>query len=94
MARLSEEEVKSRLASLEGWKREGDAIARTWEFPRFLKAVEFIDKVARLADEMGHHPDIYNHWRTVTLSLTTHDEGGLTKRDLELAAKINGLTLD
>lgn len=94
MAKLSEEEIKGRLTNLEGWKREGDSISRTWEFPRFLKAIEFIQKVARLADEMEHHPDIFNHWRTVTLSLTTHDEGGLTERDFRLADKINGIALD
>lgn len=94
MTRLSEEEITSRLAGLEGWKREGDSIARTWEFPRFMKAVEFINRVAELADGMGHHPDLFNSWRTVTLSLTTHDEGGLTERDFELASKINAIALE
>lgn len=88
---LPEEEVQDRLTSLEGWKREGNSITRTYEFPSFERAIAFIDDVAGLASEAGHHPDIYNSWRTVTLSLTTHDEGGLTERDFALAKNINTL---
>ncbi len=88
----SEEEVQEHLASLEGWKREGNAIMRTYEFPSFERAIAFIDEVAELASEADHHPDIFNSRRTVTLSLTTRDEGGLTERDFALAAQINALT--
>ncbi len=67
---------------------------RTYEFPTFDQAIAFVDDVAKLAGEAGHHPDIYNSWRTVTLGLSTHDEGGLTDRDFQLARKINGLVLE
>lgn len=89
---MSEEEVKERLSALEEWKREGNAITRTYEFPSFREAIGFIDEVATLADAAGHHPDIFNSWRTVTLSLTTHDEGGLTDRDFALAEQIEAIT--
>jgi 4a-hydroxytetrahydrobiopterin dehydratase len=89
VAKLTEEEIAERLARLEGWKREGDAITREYRFPSFRKAVEFINRVAELAEEADHHPDLFNSWRTVRLSLTTHDEGGLTERDFDLAGKIN-----
>ncbi|MDX1534466.1 MAG: 4a-hydroxytetrahydrobiopterin dehydratase [Thermoplasmata archaeon] len=88
---MSEDEVRSRLAGVEGWKREGNVI--TWEraFGSFEKAIAFINQVADLAKEANHHPDIYNSWRTVTLALTTHDAGGLTERDFRLAHRINEL---
>lgn len=91
---LSEEEVKGQLATLEGWEKEGNSITRTYEFPSFDRAIAFINDVAKLASEAGHHPDIYNSGRTVTLSLTTHDEGGLTDRDIDLARNISTLDLE
>lgn len=88
---MSEEQVQERLTALEGWKREGNAITRTYEFSTFEEAIAFIDRVAKLAAEAEHHPDIFNSWRTVTLSLTTHDEGGLTDRDFALAERIDAM---
>ncbi len=89
MARLKEEEIAKRLTQLGGWTREGESISRSYKFPSFMKAMEFINKVAELAEDADHHPDLFNSWRTVRLSLTTHDEGGLTERDFNLATKIN-----
>ena len=91
MELLSDEEVAARLESLEGWEREGRFIQRSFRFPRFLKAIEFINRVAELAEEADHHPDLYNVWRTVTLKFTTHDAGGLTERDFNMASQINAL---
>jgi len=88
---LREEEIRVRLAEIPKWTRKGRAITRTWTFDGFPAALAFINRVGALAEEMNHHPDITNSWATVTLSLTTHDAGGLTERDFALAKKIDAL---
>ncbi len=88
---LPEEEIRKRLAEVRGWSRDGNAITRTWKFKDFPKALAFINRVGELAELMDHHPDIHNSWATVRLSLTTHDRGGLTNLDFDLAKKIDGL---
>ncbi len=94
MPRLSEEEIEERLAKLKDWEMEGNYIKRTYEFPSFMKAIEFINRVAELAEEADHHPNLENVWRTVILKFTTHDEGGLTKRDFNMASKINAIGIE
>ncbi len=94
MGLLSDEEIDAHLSELEGWKRDGRFIQRTFKFPRFMKAIAFINRVAELAEEADHHPDLYNVWRSVTLKFTTHDEGGLTERDFKMASKINALDVE
>lgn len=89
---LSEAEIADRLRDLPRWTREGKAISRTWTFDDFPPALAFINRVGGLAEEADHHPDIYNSWATVRLSLTTHDAGGLTDRDFDLAKRIDALT--
>jgi 4a-hydroxytetrahydrobiopterin dehydratase len=88
---LTEEEIAARLGEVPRWTRMGNAISRTWEFEDFPQALAFINKVGELAEGMNHHPDIYNSWNKVTLTLTTHDRGGLTALDFELAKKIDAL---
>lgn len=88
---LSDEEIAAKLASVPKWTRVGDRIERTWRFDDFPPAIAFINEVATLAEEIDHHPDIHNSWSKVTLSLTTHDVGGLTEMDFALAAKIDAL---
>ena len=88
---LSETEIAARLKEIPQWSREGKAITRTWKFKDFSAALRFINKVGELAEAMNHHPDIYNSWATVRLTLTTHDKGGLTNLDIELAKKIDRL---
>ena len=91
MAKLKEEEIAKRLVEVPAWTRAGNAIERTWRFKGFKEAMQFINRVADLAASMNHHPEIWNSWATVKLSLTTHDSGGLTNRDFNLAKKIDAL---
>jgi len=88
---LPDAEIEIRLQEISQWSRTGKAISRTWKFRDFPEALRFINKVGELAESMNHHPDIYNSWATVTLTLTTHDRGGLTNLDFELAKKIDAL---
>jgi 4a-hydroxytetrahydrobiopterin dehydratase len=88
MAKLSDAEVEKGLKSLPGWGREGDYITKEFRFRTFLGGIRFVDQVARVAESQEHHPDIHVIWTTVTLKITTHDEGGLTKWDLDLARAI------
>jgi 4a-hydroxytetrahydrobiopterin dehydratase len=88
---LGEREITERLAQVPSWARKGNAIERTWTFKDFPQALDFINRVGGLAESMDHHPDIENSWNRVTLRLSTHDRGGLTALDFELAAKIDGL---
>jgi 4a-hydroxytetrahydrobiopterin dehydratase len=86
---LSDDEVTTQLRGLPGWKREGDALVATVEAPDFRAAVRIVTVVADEAEQMDHHPDIDIRWRTTRWSLTTHDAGGLTQLDLELAHRIS-----
>jgi 4a-hydroxytetrahydrobiopterin dehydratase len=88
---LSDEEIEQGLAG-SPWEREGDAIARELKLPDFAAAMAFVNRVAELAEEANHHPDILVHgWNRVRLTLSTHSEGGLTGNDLELAGRIDAL---
>jgi 4a-hydroxytetrahydrobiopterin dehydratase len=91
MATLSEEEIGEKLADLEGWERDGDAITKAFDRGDFVGSVKFVDSLVEPAEEMGHHPDLSISWSEVKVSLSTHSEGGLTANDFELAAKIDAL---
>ena len=91
MARLSEEEIEERLGRLDGWERDGDAIRKTFEGEDFMSSVKLVDRLAPVAEEMNHHPDLEISWNKVTVILSTHSEGGLTGNDFELAGSIDGL---
>jgi 4a-hydroxytetrahydrobiopterin dehydratase len=86
---LSDDEIESRLSELEGWERTGDAIRRQFKFDDFVGSVEFVNRITPLAEEMNHHPDLEISWKTVTVTITTHSEGGLTEGDFELASRID-----
>ena len=88
MARLSEAQVDRGLKGLKGWKREGDFITKAFKFKTFLAGIRFVDAVAKIAEAQEHHPDIKVVWTTVTLSIQTHGEGGITDLDLDLAKEI------
>lgn len=88
MATLSTEKVNDELRSLAGWKLESQAITRTYEFPDFKAAMHFVERVAEKAEAAGHHPDIDIRYNKVKLSLSSHDAGGITRRDIEMARSI------
>jgi 4a-hydroxytetrahydrobiopterin dehydratase len=88
---LTDHEIHSALADLSGWKQSGKAIERVFKFADFVGAMEFVNRIAAAAEKANHHPDITIHYNQVTLSLWSHDSGGVTKRDLKMAAAINAL---
>jgi 4a-hydroxytetrahydrobiopterin dehydratase len=88
---LGEDDIASRLEDSE-WHRDGDEIIRGWQFENFAQAMEFVNRVADLAEEANHHPDILIHgWNKVRLALTNHSAGGLTDADFTMAARIDEL---
>ena len=91
MAELTPEQVKGALGAVKGWEKQSVEIQRTYEFKDFAAAMEFVNKVARVAEEADHHPDIDIRWNKVKLALATHSEGGMTQKDFDLAKKIDGL---
>ena len=84
-------DVDAALADLTGWVREGDAVVRHLRFPTFLDAIAFLGRVGPVAEAADHHPELRNVYRDVTVRLTTHDAGGITHRDLDLADGIDGV---
>lgn len=89
MTTLDHDTIRARLADLDGWELEDDHLAREWTFGDFGEAVAFINRVAELADDAGHHPDLHNSYTHVRVTLTTHSEGGVTDKDVELAGRID-----
>jgi len=84
-------EIDRALVGLEGWRRDGDALVRDLRFPSFMDAIRFIDRVALLAEEADHHPELTNVYWNVGVRLTTHDAGGVTERDIALARAIDAV---
>ncbi len=91
MSILSDEEVSARVERLDGWRRSGESIERSFDRGDFVGAVRFVDSLVEPAEEMGHHPDLAISWNEVTVTLTSHSEGGLTEADFELAGRIDSL---
>ncbi len=88
MARLGVRTIKQRLARLKGWKQAGNTIQKQYTFASFKEAMFFVGGVAAVAEKVGHHPDITVNYNRVTLSLSTHDAGGVTAKDFDLAKRI------
>ena len=88
---LSQAEIDERLKQADGWRQEGLYIIRDFSLPSFKDTMAFANRVAEVAEEIDHHPDIAISYTHLTLSITTHSEGGLTRRDFRLAGRINGL---
>jgi len=91
MAKLSSSEIKAALKRVSKWSKRGVTISRTYKFKDFPAAIRFVNKAARIAEKAWHHPDIDIRWNKVALTLTTHDEGGLTAKDFDLAWKFDRL---
>jgi len=89
--KLSNEELNQKLKELNGWEIENDSIKKTFEFDNFLESIEFVNKIAPIAEEMNHHPDIEINYSKVIIVLTTHDEKGVTEKDIILAKKIDNI---
>ena len=89
MALLSDEEIDERLGGLDGWRRDGDAIVKSFDRGDFVGSVEFVRSLVEPAEGMGHHPDIAISWSTVDVTITSHSEGGLTANDFELASRVD-----
>jgi 4a-hydroxytetrahydrobiopterin dehydratase len=91
MTTLSDHEIQQKLTGRE-WERRGDVIAREWKLADFDAAIAFVNRVAALAQDADHHPDILVHgWNNVRLELSTHSAGGLTAADFALAEQIDAL---
>lgn len=88
---LSNAEIDDALSSLPEWSLDGSSITRTVELPTFPAAIQFVSRVATAAEAAGHHPDIDIRWRKLTFKLSTHSEGGLTSKDVDLAREIEKL---
>jgi 4a-hydroxytetrahydrobiopterin dehydratase len=86
---LSDDEIDAQLP--DGWSHEGDEIRRTYEFDSYLEGVGFASGAGGLAEEAFHHPTLTVEWREVTVELTSHEEGGVTTKDIALAERLNEL---
>jgi 4a-hydroxytetrahydrobiopterin dehydratase len=86
---LNEESIAGWLDSRAGWKRDGESITKLFTFPSFRDSIVFVNRVATIADTVQHHPDIEIRNRKVFLSVTTHDAGGLTETDFDLAQRVD-----
>lgn len=88
---LSDSEIEQALVRLSGWAREGDQIAKWYELESFTAAIAFVVRIAEAADAADHHPDLDIRYRRVRVVLSTHDAGGITRKDIELATEIEAL---
>jgi 4a-hydroxytetrahydrobiopterin dehydratase len=93
MPKLEDAQIAPAIATVPNWNRQGDRISRTFQFKDFPAATKFVNAVAERAERAWHHPDIDIRWNKVTLTLTTHDAGGLTQKDFDLARQFDQLSL-
>jgi 4a-hydroxytetrahydrobiopterin dehydratase len=91
MAKLSDAEITAGLAALPEWARAGDEIVKTFDCETFPGAIAFVVRIGFFAEKADHHPDLDVRWKNVRVALTTHDAGGLTAKDLDLARAIEGI---
>ncbi len=88
---LSPNQLDAALSQLDGWSIQNSKLHRQYQFPSFVEAFGFMSSVALVAESMGHHPEWFNVYNRVTIDLTTHDAGGITQKDVDLAKKANEL---
>lgn len=86
MDKLTQEQIDERLKSLSEWSQSGDALQRTFVFDDFVESMAFVEKAADHAERVQHHPDILIRYNKVSLTLSTHDAGGITGKDFDFAA--------
>jgi 4a-hydroxytetrahydrobiopterin dehydratase len=89
MAALSAVEINQKLEKMEGWSFSANALHKKYTFQSFLPGIQFVNKIAEAAESAGHHPDITINYNVVSIDLSTHSEGGVTKKDFDLASKID-----
>ena len=87
--KLTGEELRRRAAGLPDWRIGGDRLSKTFLFPDFKSALDFVNRVGGVAEEQGHHPDIHLTWGRADIETWTHDAGGITESDFTLASKID-----
>ena len=90
MQKLSADQIQENIADLPSWSLNGDSLQRTFRFDDFVGSMAFVEKVAELSEGMNHHPDIMIRYNKVTLTLSTHDAGGITENDFTLARATDG----
>ncbi len=91
MNKLSETEIQAALVAVPEWSELNGAIQRSLQFANFVEAMKFVNQVAEAAEKDQHHPDILIRYNKVTLTLSTHDSGGITEKDFALAKKVDGM---
>ena len=91
MPKLSESEIQQALRGLAGWEYRGGALHRQFTFATFLDAIAFVNRIALLAEQANHHPDITINYNRVGIAVSSHDAGGVTERDTALAPRIEAV---
>ena len=92
--KLNSDEVADKLRALDGWHSDGEKLTRKYTFGNFAEALAFVNRVGEIAEAADHHPDIWFGWGYAEISTTTHDRGGVTDVDIDLATNINRLPLN
>ena len=92
MKKLDAGEVEKALQNAPGWTVTGGVLRKEWSFPDFVEAMKFVNRVAEIAEDAGHHPDIDIRYNKVKLALVSHDAGGLTEKDFDLARKADEIS--
>ena len=91
LTKLTDDQVEAKLEALPEWSLTGDVIQRTYQLKDFIAAIKFVNRIADRAEEVQHHPDILVRYNKVTLSLSTHDAGGITQKDFDFAQDADGM---
>ena len=94
MTQLPDLDIQRALGKLPGWARRGNTLVKSYKFKTFRAGIDFVNRAAQVADRMDHHPDIDIRYTKITCTLSTHDAGGITQKDLALAAELEGLSND
>ena len=91
--KLTSETIIDRVQNLNNWSLNNDAISKDYTFKNFIEAMQFINKVATIAEDLNHHPEWSNVYNKVSITLTTHDVGGISEKDFQLAKAIDALSI-